>query len=70
MEELNGIVGTVVQNDGISLAKVLGVTELWHTGCFMFRAKQDGVWIGIATKPVDELAHFIKVISIWLDEAE
>jgi len=49
MEVLKEKYGITVPNDGVSLARELGVTDLWHAGNFMFGAKLWGVEVDIAT---------------------
>jgi len=54
MEVLKEKAGTVVANDGIALANMLGVTDLRHEGNFMFSAKLWGVEADIATDAYNE----------------
>ena len=68
MDVLKDKIGTVVPNDGVSLAKELGVTHMWHAGNFRFGAKLWGVEVDIVTEPVDEDAREIKVLSIRMEE--
>jgi len=69
MEVLKEMVGTVVANDGASLKKALGVTQLQHIGNFLFSARLWGVEVDIVTEPVDEDAREIRVLSVRVDEA-
>jgi len=69
MDVLQEKYGTVVKNDGVSLANALGVTDLWHAGNFMFGARLWGVEVDIATEPVGEEAEEIRVLSVRIEDA-
>ena len=69
MDVLKEKYGTVVPNDGVSLAKELGVTDIWHAGNFMFGAKLWGVEVDIATEPVGEEAEEIRILSVRMEDA-
>ena len=69
MEVLKEKYGAVVPNDGVSLARELGVTDLWHAGNFQFGAKLWGVEVDIATEPVGEEAAEIRILSVRMEDA-
>jgi len=69
MDVLKEKYGKVVPNDGVSLGKELGVTDIWHAGNFQFGAKLWGVEVDIATEPVDEEAEEIRILSVRMEES-
>ena len=70
MEVLKEKVGKVVPNDGLSLARELGVTDVWHAGNFQFGARLWGVEVDIATEPVGEEAEEIRVLSVRMSDKD
>ncbi len=62
--ELSEHVGKSVKNDGKELAKVLGVTELRHTGNYQFTASFGGKKVNIATEPLDDNEDRIRILSV------
>ena len=70
MDVLKEKYGKVVPNDGVSLRKELGVTDIWHAGNFFFGAKLWGVEVDIATEPVDEEANEIRILSVRMSDKD
>jgi hypothetical protein len=70
MDILKEKYGAVVPNDGVSLTRELGVTDLWHAGKFQFGAKLWGVEVDIATEPVGEEAEEIRILSVRMSDKD
>ena len=62
-EELH--IGKIVKNDGHSLVKLLGGTDLQHTGNYVFTLNIDGKTYRVVTEPTDEQETKIEILNYF-----
>ena len=60
-------IGLIVKNDGEALKAALGLTELRHTGNFIFEGRRKDIIIKIITARVDEDGNEIGITGIYID---